>query len=476
MVRRSSQGSDFLQLDPRGVPRGERAAWLADRLRTAAIDGALPVGARLPATRVLAAELGFARGTVSEAYARLTEEGLLQSNRGGGTTVAARPTTPLRPPARPTSNHPTAGEVPVDPGAIDLISGVPDLSAFPRTAWLRAERRVLEAADSRRLGYAPPQGVPELRTELAGWLARSRGVQADPGRIVITGGVTGALSLLYQVLAEQPVTGFALEDPGPSSNRRVLEHWAPGRQYQVPVDADGIDVSALRDTPADVVVVTPAHHYPTGVVLTADRRRELVDWAVQRDGIVIEDDYDAEYRYDRAPVKALQPLAPDRVAYTASLSKTLSPGLRLGWLVAPDRLLDRIVEKRWATDLGSPALPQLVLAELLRDGTLARHLRAMRNRHRTRRDAAVAAITDRLPGCTVDGIAAGVYLTVGLPEHCDDRQIAAAARAEGVLVEPLGNHRIAPGPPGLIITYANQSPERLRTAIGRLAPLIGRRG
>jgi GntR family transcriptional regulator/MocR family aminotransferase len=464
-------GSDFLQLDPRPVPRGERATWLADQLRRAALDGALPVGARLPSTRVLADELGFARGTISDAYARLAEEGLLSTNRGGGTTVAARPAAPHEGRRAGSTSAPTSTTTPAEPTMIDLVSGVPDLSAFPRGAWLRAERRVLDTANARQLGYAPPQGVPELRAELAVWLARSRGVQAAPEQIVITGGVTGALSLLYQVLAGRGSTGFALEDPGSQGNRRILDHWAGGLT-PVPVDQDGIVVSALRSTRADVVVVTPAHHYPTGVALSAERRRELIDWAVERDGLIIEDDYDAEYRYDRAPIKAVQPLAPDRIAYTASLSKTLAPGLRLGWLVAPDRLLDKIIEKRWATDLGSPALPQLVLAELLRDGTLARHLRSMRIRHRLRRDAAMAAITEHLPDCTVGGIAAGIYLLISLPERCDDQLVAERARSAAVLVEPLSRHRSTPGPPGMIITYANQSPERIRTAIGRLADAI----
>ncbi|SDT42083.1 MocR-like pyridoxine biosynthesis transcription factor PdxR [Microlunatus soli] len=468
-------GSDFLQLDPAGIPRGRRTDWLADRLR-AATGEALPVGARLPATRELAAELGFARGTVTEAYQRLIEEGLLVTNRGGGTSVAARsaPAAEIDATTAAGATGPGRGTGPdSDPDVIDLISGVPDLSAFPRTAWLRAEQAVLERADSRQLGYAPAQGVPELRAELAGWLARSRGVTTSPDRIVITGGVTGALSLLYQVLGSNGGPVVAIEDPGAEGNRRILQHWGC-RTVPVPVDADGLDVEALERTDSDAVVLTPAHHYPTGVVLSADRRRRLVSWAADRDALIIEDDYDAEYRYDRAPVRAMQPLAPERIGYASSLSKTLAPALRLGWLAAPERLVGPIVERRWALDLGAPALPQLVLTELLRSGALARHLRSMRTRHRGRRDALVAALTERFPGCRVTGIAAGIYLVVLFDDDVDDQEFARRAADHGVQVQPLSTHRIRPGRPGLVISYANQSPQRLRTAVGRLAA-AGRR-
>ena len=463
-------GSDFLQLDPDGVEPGRRADWLAGRLRRAVADRTLQIGSRLPATRTLAAELGFARGTVSEAYGRLVEEGVLSTNHGAGTRVAARPAAvPDDRPAVPgtLARRTTRGHA---EQPIDLDSGVPDLSAFPRSAWLRAERRVLDRASSRQLGYAPPQGVPELRHELAGWLAQSRGVVTTADQIVITGGVTGAISLIYQLLAESGDGAIAVEDPSAEGNRRILQHWAR-RIVGVGVDADGIDTTALAGTDARTVVVTPAHQYPTGTVLSAERRRALLAWANERDGLIIEDDYDAEYRYDRAPVRALQPLDPQRVAYTASLSKVLAPALRLGWLIPPDSLLDKVIERRWAIDLGAPALPQLVLAELLRSGVLARHLRAMRARHRARRDALVQAVRERLPDCTVGGIAAGIYLLIMVTAEIDDQKLADRARARGVLLQPLSRHRISPGPPGLIMSYADQSPDRLRTAVDRLAEI-----
>ncbi|MDE3723646.1 PLP-dependent aminotransferase family protein [Nocardiopsis sp. N85] len=461
------RGSDFLQLDPSDIPRGGRTEWLVDALRSAIAGDVLPVGTRLPPTRAFAAELGLARGTVVEAYQRLTEQGLLSAARGAGTVVAARP---VRSPApAPASGvwEPTV----FDGDVIDLATGIPDLAAFPRAAWLRAEREVLSGADTRSLGYAPPQGTPELRAELSAWLARSRGVRAAPERIVITAGVTGALSILARVLRNRGRTTIAREDPGADGNRAILDHWTRST-VPVRVDADGIDTAALAATGARVVLVTPAHQFPTGVVLSPERRRALVDWARERDGLVIEDDYDAEYRYDRSPVSALHGLDPSRVAYTSSLSKTLAPALRSGWLVPPAHLLEEVVEARWAVDLGSPSLPQLALAALLRDGTIARHLRTMRSRHRVRRDAAVAAVREHLPGCPVLGVAAGLHLLVLLPPDLDDREAAARAERVGVAVQPLSRHRTVPGPPGLVIAYAGQGPARLREAIARMGAAI----
>lgn len=440
---------------------------MSDRLRAAIADGTLGPGVRLPPSRVLAEELSLARGTVVEAYRRLGEEGLLLTNRGGGTIVAG---------VVPTTG--SAGSLDPAPSEslelFDISSGMPDLSAFPRAAWLRAERRVLATATTRDLGYADPQGVPALRRALAGWLARSRGVIADPGRIIVTAGVTGALSLLAQVLRDRGVTACAVEDPVADGNRRILDHWMDAI-IPVRVDERGLDVTGLRRTEARAVLVTPAHQFPTGVVLSPARRRELVAWAEEADGLVIEDDYDAEYRYDRTPVRAVQAMAPERVLHISSLSKVLAPALRIGWMIAPLALRDDLVRKRWATDLGSPALPQLALAELIETGVLERHLRTLRLRHRRRRDAAVAAIGRHLPGCAIAGIAAGLHLVVSLPEHVNDVELAARARAEGIAVHPLSRHRFAPGPPGLVIGYGPHPAPRLEQAIRAIGMIAGLR-
>lgn len=458
-------GSDFLGLDPVAAPPRGRTAWLAQQLRAAIADGTLVPGTRLPASRVLADDLSVARGTVVEAYRRLAEEGLLVSNRGGGTEIAefaSAPVTQVRveDDATPSKN------------LVHISAGVPDLSAFPRAAWLRAERRVLATATAEELGYADPQGVPRLRTALAGWLGRGRGINSGPEQIIVTAGVTGALSLLAQVLRDRGITDCAVEDPGADGNRRIMDYWLD-TLHPVPVDDAGLDVAALARTDARVALVTPAHQFPTGVVLSPSRRRELIAWAEARDGLVIEDDYDSEYRYDRTPVRALHGNAPGRVVHISSLSKVLAPALRIGWMIAPAGLHDDLVRKRWATDLGSPALPQLALAELIESGALERHLRSLRLRHRERRDAAVTAIRRHLPGCRIEGVAAGLHLLVQLPEHLDDTTLAMNAEEVGIAVKPLSVHRISPGPPGLIIGYGPHPIPRMEAAIQTLGGLAG---
>lgn len=464
-------GADFLQLDPAAAPRRGRVEWLTARLRAAIVDRTLPAGARLPATRVLADDLVMARGTVVEAYRRLTEEGLLVSNRGGGTVVAERSVEAPRSPARPVGRAQQADWRGALPDLFDISTGMPDLSAFPRAAWLGAERRVLTTATSRELGYADPQGVPALREALASWLARSRGVAVRPDRIIVTAGVTGALSLLAQVLRQRGIVACGVEDPGAEGNRRILDHWMDAL-CPVPVDADGLDVAAIRGTGTRAVLVTPAHQFPTGVVLSPERRRALVAWAESVDGLVIEDDYDAEYRYDRSPVRAMQAIAPERVVHVSSLSKVLAPALRIGWMIAPADLHPDLARQRWATDLGSPALPQLALADLINSGTLEKHLRALRGRHRQRRDAAVEAIGRHLPTCTIGGVAAGVHLVVRLPDQIDDAQLAARAAAAGIGVQPLSHHRFVSGPPGLVIGYGPHPAPRLARAIEVLGALV----
>ncbi|GAA0034155.1 MocR-like pyridoxine biosynthesis transcription factor PdxR [Brevibacterium metallidurans] len=488
------KGSDFLSLDPAAAPVRGRTGWLAERLREAIAAGALTPGVRLPATRDLASELSFSRGTVVEAYRRLTEEGLLSTNRGGGTVVEAHlgAGTPMQPgpgqrtrPGSGTSGGPgtgaSSGAGPAPTGApgtvppaghlLDISKGAPDLSAFPRAAWLRAERAVLTGASPEDLGYADPQGVPELREALAGWLARSRGVTVGPERIIITAGVTGALSLLAQVMRERGVSECAVEDPGAEGNRRILGFWLD-RLHPVPVDAEGMDVAALTASDARMALVTPAHQFPTGVTLSPDRRRDLIAWAEATEGLVVEDDYDSEYRYDRAPVRAMHASATERIVHISSLSKVIAPALRLGWMIAPRHLHDDLVRRRWATDLGSPALPQLTLAELITSGVLERQLRSLRRRHRDRRDAAVAAIGRWLPGSRIEGIAAGLHLHVGLPAEVDDAEVSARARERGIAVQPLSALRFSPGSPGLIIGYGPHSPATLEQAIRTLGEIV----
>src|SRR5215218_9359627 len=368
-------------------------------LRDAIRSGRLEAGARLPATRVLARDLGVSRRLVVEAYEQLRAEGYLEGRTGAGTFVRGGATSAAPPPA-------PAGTGPLHPPTLryDFFPGAPDLAGFPRADWLRATREALRRMPDPALGYPDAHGVPELRSQLAAYLRRVRGVVAEPERVVVAAGAQQAVALmavaLRAVLHRPP--RVAVEDPGFPRHRAILAEGG-ARLVPVPVDEDGLRVDLLASSGADAVLATPAHQSPTGVALAPDRRDALAAWA--RDGgIVIEDDYDAEFRYDRPPLGALQGLAPEHVLYAGSTSKTLAPALRLGWVVAP-----------------APFVRPLARARLMVDGgTYDRHLRAARRRYRERRDTLAAALDRHLPGARVAGIAAGLHAVVEPPAPVDE--------------------------------------------------------
>ncbi|MEJ2855538.1 MULTISPECIES: MocR-like pyridoxine biosynthesis transcription factor PdxR [unclassified Saccharothrix] len=467
-----SPGSDFLLLDPADAPPRGLADWLADRLRVAIAEGRLPVGGTLPATRTLATELGVSRGVVTEAYRRLAEEGHVTGRGRVGTVVTSVPATPTT----RTAHQTTAPVFPTTPGAdvfdvvreaparIDLSPGVPDLTAFPRAAWLRAERSVLSHLSSVEFGYGDPHGTPALRAAVTRWLARTRGIVADPDEVVVVTGVAQALALLAEALLDAGIDQLAVEDPGSLGVRQHLNHHGLATP-PVPVDDQGLVVADLHTR---AVFVTPAHQFPTGVVLSPDRRRELDRWG----GLIVEDDYDAEHRYDRSPTPALKAALPDRVCYAGSVSKLLAPALRTGWLLVPARHRDAIVAAKRFADLGSTALPQLVLAELMDSGELEKHLRLLRRRHVRRRDAMTRAIAEHLPGARVHGVAAGLYLTITLPGDVSDTDLAAAALHLGVKAQPLSWHAQRPTRPGLVLGYAANPGSVLTEGIATIAEAL----
>jgi GntR family transcriptional regulator/MocR family aminotransferase len=496
--RSITTGSDFLQLDIGDAPAGGRADWLARRLREAIADGRLPVGSRLPASRVLAGELRVSRGVVTEAYQRLAEDGHVSGRGRAGTVVVAAPH--AVPPRTGGGVHGAggardAGGSPgsrgatgaggssdahgVPPGAdafdalrgvparIDLSPGVPDLTAFPRAAWLRAERAVLRTLSASDFGYGDPRGTPALRHAVAHWLARYRGVRVDPDEVVIVAGVAQALGLLAQVLRRDGVTEVAVEDPGSLGARQHLRNWDLATP-PVPVDGEGVRVDELRAGGAPAVLVTPAHQFPTGVVLGGARRRELMRWA-EAGGLVIEDDYDAEHRYDRPPVPALRSMLPERVCYAGSVSKVLAPALRVGWLLVPEANRNSVIEAKRYADLGNAVLPQLVLAAMMASGELERHLRFVRRRHRRRRDAMIAAIARHLPGAVVHGAAAGLHLLITFDDGVSDTDLAAAALARGVKTQPLSWHGQRPGRPGLVLGYGASTPTDIAEGVAVIA-------
>ena len=478
-------GADFLQLSPAAAPVRGLTGWLADAIRGAIIDGRLQAGAPLPATRLLAGDLGVSRGVIVEAYQRLADEGLVSARPGAGTRVLGISRRPAPTERTELALLPHPGRAPAERtelallpqpwrarAEIDLSPGVPDLSGFPRVAWLRAEKLVLEQASVADLGYGDPRGSRWLRTELAGWLARTRGLRADPDDIIVVTGVAQALALLARVLRARAVGEIAVEDPGSRGARDELAYWGL-RPVPVPVDEHGLQVDDLVRGGLRAVLLTPAHQFPTGVVLAPRRRRDLMDWAAGADALIIEDDYDAEYRYDRPPVPALQASAPGLVAYAGSTSKTLAPGMRLGWLIPPSRLHADLVEAKHASDLGSPALPQLVLARLIASGELEQHIRLVRKRQRSRRDALLHALHEHLPAARVQGIAAGLHLLITFPGRAGpDTDLAEAILRAGVLVHPLSWHRHRPGVPGIVLGYAAHTPDQLHEAVRRIARVL----
>jgi GntR family transcriptional regulator/MocR family aminotransferase len=438
---------------------------LTAALRDAIAAGRLAPGTRLPSSRDLAVGLKLSRGVVVGAYEQLIAEGRLVTRRGAGTTVAAAEAAPRLPGPPPPSELVQVGFRPLRPG-------LPDLGMFPRATWRRSYERALAAASDADLAYGDPAGAPALRAELASYLGRVRAARLDADGIVVTTGAAQAFALVAQLLVGLGADAIGLEDPGSPGIRGHLE--AHGLRLQpVPVDADGFDVAALERTSLRAVFVTPAHQFPTGVVLAPHRRAALVDWARRTGGLVVEDDYDAEFRYDRDPVGCLQGLAPRAVAYLGSVSKALAPALRLGWLAVPPDHRAAVHARKAAADLGGPVLEQLAFADLLATGGYDRHLRRARRAHRQRRDALVAALGRHLPGVRVGGVAAGLHLVVELPDGVDDVAVAARAHDEGLGPLPLSSTRLGePGPPGLILGYAGQTPDRLAGAVQRLAALV----
>jgi GntR family transcriptional regulator / MocR family aminotransferase len=441
---------------------GGLADQVAAELRAAIRSGRLAGGVRLPASRGLARDLGMSRGVVVEAYEQLVAEGFLVSRQGSGTRVAE-----VQPAAPPTDTPPTSRTSPTV--VYDLRVGTPDLSAFPRRAWLAAVRQVMKEMPHGALGYGDPGGVPQLRAELAAYLRRVRAAEASAEQLVVVGGVAQGLHLVIRALTRAGPIPLAVEDPHSVRTFALLEA-AGAVRVPVAVDEEGIVVEELRRTAARAVMVTPAHQYPTGVVLSPRRRAELVAWAAEVDGLVLEDDYDAEFRYDRDPVGCLQALCPQRVVLLGSVSKSLAPGLRLGWMVAPPALAALVRTARATSDLGSPVIDQLALAQLLACGAYDRQLRQLRRRYRARRDALAGALARWLPGAVVRGVSAGIQLYVELPPAHDEAAVVEAAAERGVAVEGVAPLRLArAGPPALVLGFARLPEHRIAEAVRLLA-------
>jgi GntR family transcriptional regulator/MocR family aminotransferase len=429
--------------------------------------GRLPAGTRLPSTRALAGELGVSRGVVTEAYGQLGAEGYLETRQGAAVRVsrAVRATVPRAParsllPSFPYHFHP----------------GLPDLAGFPRDRWLRSLRAALGESPLDAVGYGDPRGVPQLREALADYLGRVRGAAADPENMLVCTGFMQGFSMVCRRLHGQGVETIAMEDPGWHVHRLIAEQ-AGMRTIPVPVDEHGLDVRALAAGGARAVLVTPAHQFPTGGVLSRDRRAQLIEWAEEGDRLIVEDDYDAEYRYDGVAVGALQGLASERVLYIGSASKRLAPAMRLGWMLLPSWLAWQLISTKAIEDGGSEVIGQLALCDFIARGELDRHVRRMRLRYQGRREALLDALARWLPQGQPSRAGAGLYELVRLPEGTDEPALLAAAAVRGVGMEGLSWHRFAHGgAPGVLLGYGNLAEPAIEQGVRLIAQALAQIG
>ncbi|MFF3373289.1 PLP-dependent aminotransferase family protein [Streptomyces sp. NPDC002680] len=434
-------------------------------LRAAIRDGRIEVGTALPPSRQLAADLGCSRWAVTEAYGQLVAEGYLEARTGSATRVRWSNA------ADADERRPAAGQTPLP--RFDLAPGLPDLRAFPRRRWADAVRAQVTTAEFTEFGYPPPGGHPRLRRLLAEYLGRSRGVVAGPQDVTVCTSVTDGVRRVCQTLRAQGITAVGCEEPGWTRLREVIS--AAGlRAVPIPTDDGGVhveDLAAQADLRA--VLTTPAHQFPLGSVLVPERRAALLHWARRVDGVVLEDDYDAEFRYDRRPVAALQGMDPSRVVLFKSLSKVVSPALGIGWIVAPPRWT-ALLHETDQTATQPPTLDQLAFAALLESGAYDRHLRACRHRYRDRRDALVRSLADQLPDAPVSGIAAGLHLILRLPVTVNTEAVVRAAADRSLRVADLTAYHAtdARAEHGLVLGYGNLADSAVEEAVGLLRAAI----
>ena len=429
--------------------------------------GRLPTGTRLPSTRGLAIELGISRGVVTEAYGQLAAEGYLETRQGASVRVA-------RAVSAVSARAPARSLLPTFP--YYFHPGLPDLAGFPRDRWLRSLRAAWRESPLEAVGYGDPRGVPRLREVLADYLGRVRGAAADPENMLMCTGFMQGMSILCRWLHDQGVEAVAVEDPGWHVHRLIAEQ-AGLQTIPVPVDDQGLCVRTLTETGASAVLVTPAHQFPTGVVLSRERRAALIEWAQDGERLIVEDDYDAEYRYDRVAVGALQGLASERVLYIGSASKRLAPGMRLGWMLLPSWLAWQLISIKAIEDGGSEVVGQLALCDFIERGELDRHTRRMRLRYQQRHDSLLQALARWLPQGRQSGAGAGLYELVTLPDDINEPALLSAAGARGVGMEGLAWHRYTHGgPPGVVLGYGNLSEPAIEHGVRLIAEALAELG
>jgi len=426
---------------------------VANQVRDAVSAGGLAPRERLPSIRALAADVGVARAVVEQAYDQLIAEGWLTARRGAGTYVAEVG----RLPAAVDRGLPTPALGSVEPDRLRLDTGSPWVDPRHAAGWRRAWRDVSAARIPR--GYPDPAGLPELRVEVARYVSRTRGLAARPEQVLVTGGTTHGFGLLLGVLGAGQI---AVEDPG--YRAAVATGTQAGRKVvDIPLDAEGVDVRKLRSRREDIraVYVTPAHQHPSGITMSAGRRIALLAEATRRDAVVVEDDYDSEFRYDVAPLPALAALDRDRVVYLGSASKSVHPGLRLGWLIASEDLVAEIAWQRAARHDHPPWPVQRAFLTMLRDGHLDRLVRSARRVYAERSRIVAAALA---PYGDIGAPPAGMYLTLPLPGH-----VAESVRAQcwqaGFDVPSLTEYSRTSGLTGLVIGFGGVTDDELSRAL-----------
>ncbi|XVQ10800.1 PLP-dependent aminotransferase family protein [Spirillospora sp. CA-255316] len=470
-------GPDVLVALDRGA--GPLGIQIQDQLREAIRDRRLGAGERLPSTRRLAELLGVSRGTVVDVYEQLLAEGYVESAVGSGTRVAAMPAgLPVR--HAPGAVAASALSSPPRPAEVDFEYGIPDLGSVPLTDWSWAVSEATRSLPTAELGDEDPAGSRHLREVVTAYHRRVRSGSAAAQDAVVVSGFRQGLAFALAALAQHGIQRIALEDPGPREHD-VIARRAGLDAVPVPVDDHGLDVGRLRETGARAVLVTPAHQCPTGVALGPSRRRDLVAWADEVDGVILEDDYDAEFRYDRQPVGSLQGLHPARVIALGSVSKTLAPAIRLGWVLAPPQFVAGIVEEKRLSCRGAPGLDEEALALLMESGRFDRHLRRVREIYRARRDVLAAEAEAAFGPGRLHGLAAGCHALLRLADGASERAVVATAATMGVRVNGLGRYRFAdaeaepdPLPPALVLGFGNVTEHQISRGIRALATAVRR--
>ena len=433
------------------------AAQVEEQVRALIRSRVLEPGARLPSTRALASDLGVSRGVVVSAYAQLAAEGFIRLRPGAAPLVAVTGRA-----AEPVAYEP---EFPLVRARYNLRPDLPDLGLFPRADWLRSCRRSLAGAANADLSYGDPFGAIRLRSQLASFLVRTRGVLADADRTGIFSGATHALLVLGAVLRAAGAVRVGVEDPCHRWRTRVLA--ASGIEVVgIATDEHGLRVDALGDV--DAVLVSPDHNFPTGVVLSPDRRSALVDWAAAGDRLVIEDDHDGHFRYGGIHAGALQALAPEHVAYVGSASALLAPAVRLGWAVLPARLVAPVADRLFSTALATSRLMQFALAEMIERGYLDRHLRRSQAAYKRRRAVLLRSLARHFPDAQVGGAPIGLFVPVRI---AGEARLLQRARKRWIALDGLNEHGLTPQPSGLVLGFAAAPEPALRRAVGLLKTL-----